>query len=187
MQHIMMTRKRIIPNNRENWYADITSTILGNKSFDKNSIYLDIGCGDCNITRSIANKIGIDIQNVHGIDLLEYQHLNGICRERFDGKNIPENIHKADFITIFQVLHHIKSQKEALELLNSVYKHLNEGGFLLIREHEVNNLDDKKFWKFIHDFQCRVIKTASEDLDNGTLYIPSQKWETLLNKVLGLV
>lgn len=65
MQHIMMTRKRIIPNNRENWYADITSTILGNKSFDKNSIYLDIGCGDCNITRSIANKIGIDIQNVH--------------------------------------------------------------------------------------------------------------------------
>ena len=75
------------------------------------------------------------------------------------------------------------SVQKLAPLLNSVYKHLNVGGFLLIREHEVNNLDDKKFWKFIHDFQCRVIKTASEDLDNGTLYIPSQKWETILNKV----
>ena len=60
---------------------------------------------------------------------------------------------------------------------------MKDGGYLIIREHEVNNTQDRKFWKFIHDLQCKILETASKDLDNGTLYISSYRWENLLNRV----
>lgn len=185
LKDIMQKRSLIRPNNRENWYADITSALFcdNNITKKKNNVYLDVGCGNCNITRAIADKINISIDNTYGIDLLESKKMNGILRQNFDGKNIPLNIPSADFVTLFQVLHHIKTQKDAEKLLKSIYKNMNNGGHLLIREHETRGLQDKKFWKFIHDFQCRIIGTASKELDNGTLYINSSKWENLLNKI----
>lgn len=183
LRDIMEKRKLIRPNNRENFYADITSMLLNGKNITPNSIYLDVGCGNCSITKVLTDKINIKKGNSYGIDLLETKEFNGIVRQQFDGQKIPAEIPNADLVTIFQVLHHIKTQKEAEKLLNSVYKNMNDGGYLIIREHEVNDTKDRKFWKFIHDLQCKILGTASKDLDNGTLYISSHRWENLLNRV----
>lgn len=184
MQGIMNTRKLIRPNNRENWYAEVTSKMLGTKGkFDPKSVYLDVGCGNCNITKSIAEKMSISPANTYGVDLLETKTFENILRRQFDGKKIPSEIPPADLVTVFQVLHHIKIQKDASKLLKSIYKNMKDGGFLLIREHEVKGLQDRKFWKFIHDLQCRILGTASKDLDNGVLYISSEKWEKMLNNI----
>lgn len=181
---IMRKRKLIKSNNRENYYAEIISKMLENRlNFNLEHNYLDIGCGNCKITKMVANKININPKLVFGIDLLESQQFGKIKRYSFDGQKIPKEIPNADIVTIFQVLHHIKTQNEAKKLLNSVYKNMNDKAYLVIREHEVKKLQDKKFWKFIHDFQCKIIGTASKNLDNGTLYLSSEKWENILNQI----
>lgn len=185
LKDIIKQRGLTKSNNRENWYAEITKKLLrdNNCVFHSESTYLDVGCGDCNITKSIAQFVNFKPRNTYGIDLLEPKDFGEITRQQFDGGKIPSEIPSPDFVTLFQVLHHTKSQKEAVTLLKSIYDKMNKEGYLLVREHEVRSVQDKKFWKFIHDLQCRIMGTASEDLDNGTNYIPSTKWEKIFSRI----
>lgn len=163
-------------NNRKNCYADRTMTMLAEQKLPQNAVYLDIGCGNGVVTRSISDSLNIEAKNVYGLEVFEPGIIDGVNVVKYNGYDIPKCIPNSDLVTLYTVLHHMKDKEQAGNLLKSVYNKMNDGGFLLIREHEVNSEQDESFWRIVHDINTKIMKRTSSDLNNGTLYKSSDYW-----------
>lgn len=159
------------------------SEILVNQKLPSNPVYLDIGCGNGVLTKSVAENLGIKEKNIYGIDISEPNEIAGINISQYDGENIPPNVPHFDIATLFVVLHHLENKKQAKKLLKSIYNNMNKGGYLVIQEHEIKNEQDAAFWKVIHPLKGKVMNGAYPDLDCGKLYLSSEKWEEILKEV----
>ena len=164
-------------------YEERIKLMLNGCPLSANPVYLDIGCGDGVITKSIGESLYIDKNNIFGIDISNPASIEGVNILKYDGKNIPRQIPPIDFATLFMVLHHLKNEKQAKYLLKSIYKRMNDGGYLLIRDHEIKNKQDKLFWKIIHPLNSKIMGGPYPDLDYGKLYLSSEKWEKILQDI----
>lgn len=170
-------------NNRKNCYAERTMKMLEEQKLPDNAVYIDIGCGNGVVTKSVSDSLEIAKHNVYGLEVFNPTTTNGINVIKFDGNEIPNLVPNSDFVTLFTVLHHMKDEKQANKLLNSIYNNMNNQGYILIREHEVNSKQDEAFWKIVHDLNTAVLKRTSLDLNNGTLYKSSNEWEAKLQDI----
>ena len=163
-------------NDRKNCYAERTMAMLAEQKFPQNAVYVDIGCGNGVVTKSISDSLNIEAGNVYGLEVFEPGIIDGLNVVKYNGHDIPEFVPNSDLVTLYTVLHHMENEEQASNLLKSVYDKMNDGGCLLIREHEANSEQDKAFWKIVHDVNTKIMKRTSSDLNNGTLYKSSDYW-----------
>lgn len=94
--------------------------------------HLDVGCGDGSITKAVGERV--TATQITGVDVYD-QELEGmsymnICRTGF---KIPLQQGSCDLVTCFVSIHHFENQN----LLSEISRVLRPGGFLVIREHDV--------------------------------------------------
>lgn len=92
--------------------------------------YLDYGCGDGSITKSVADKLGV--RRAYGTDVLDSIPSKGITYIKVDElKILPSG--SFDLITCMVSLHHIQDLPGAIETISRL---LRADGALIIREHD---------------------------------------------------
>ena len=101
--------------------------------------YLDIGAGDCVITKSIADYLKIDTANIYALDI-----------DSWGNKQNKDNDNKINYLRILppeseneefkhglekESFHHIKN---ASNVIKELYKLLKPNGVVIIREHNAD-------------------------------------------------
>jgi SAM-dependent methyltransferase len=129
--------------------------------------YLDIGCGNGSITEAIADEL--DIKNYHGMDLKDVSDMNqnnvlgGSKFIGYDGKKYP--VVKADLVTCFQVLHHVKNLPSMIDFINST-----DCKYLILREHNAHTDEEKEKLDFEHFIYGKVLQKNVYDNFDETYY-----------------
>lgn len=143
------------------------------------SSYLDIGCFDGSITSTISKYLRTTNKDLKtcGIDITQHYLGDDFEYKIYNGKRIPYDDNTFDVITIFMVLHHIRNLKQ---YLTEVFRVLNKGGVLIIREHDVTDNDLKDIINIQHHFYSIVLE--EDDLDVCT-YISKDKLRSVMEKV----
>lgn len=142
---------------------------------DKVETYLDYGCGDGEITRSVQKKLGLDPKNVHCSDIKQYPSLVNMQFIKSEyGSPLKLEDNTMDLITSHMVLHHI-DDKYLEYVLRDLYRIMKPGGVLLIREHDAptNLNENQSFHKVIdvtHDVYDYVIEAEMSWKDKDDYY-----------------
>ena len=138
---------------KSRFHAKIFVQFVKNNIDTKINTYLDIGCGNCVITKFIGNNLDLDDKNIYGTDIdvwdeptwthMRPSTINFKVRKDHE---IPFN-KKFDLISYIMVLHHIENIDETLKNTN---KALNKNGYILIKEHDLFDDIDKMLTDIEH-------------------------------------
>jgi SAM-dependent methyltransferase len=127
----------------------------------KPSEYLDVGCYQGDITKSVGEYFNLKKDKIHGIDIKQYIETEDFTYTVYDGINIPYEDNKFDVITCFMILHHIPN--DSLEgLLKEIYRVMKPGGFLLLREHNADK-HDYDILDILHSYYDYILTNATWD------------------------
>lgn len=146
-----------------------------NTILDKVETYLDYGCGDGEITRSVQKKLELDPKNVYCSDIKQYPSLVNMQFIKSEyGSPLKLEDDTMDLITSQMVLHHI-DDKYLEYVLRDLYRIMKPGGVLLVREHDApSNLNENQsFHKVIditHDIYDYVIEAEMSWKDKDDYY-----------------
>ena len=114
--------------------------------------YLDIGAGTGYKTKLLRTSLDIKLENTFCLDLQSDNFETNIEKEAcnfvyYDGNKMPFKDNSFNLITIFLVIHHVKN----LDIFfREIYRILQKKGFLIIREHDINNKHDDNNMKLLH-------------------------------------
>ena len=192
-------QQKQVPELTEKHVNHIVKGLYGNflKLFEKEKIthncdkYLDIGCNDGNVTRSIAQYFGTKQNQTFGLDIVDSVFPKN--KEYFDfniynGTIIPFNDNEFDVISVFQVFHHVgvtfesnnmKYDEEQLHLLIcNIARVLKNGGLLFIKEHDCNS---ELMTKLIDIEHALYDMRYSSGMGSGK-YKTKEEWNSLLSK-----
>lgn len=117
---------------------DIGNNILTQKKTDgKIENYLDIGCNNGLITVEFGKYLGLQPNNIYGIDVASFteqiiEPIPGFVYKQYDGYHIPCPDNFFDIITCSMVLHHVEHFEILLKEINRVLK---PNGLFFIKEH----------------------------------------------------
>jgi len=124
-------------NYRASDYIRILKTVQTKESI---KTYLDIGIGDGEITNETAKILSkLFKTSSFGIDIVDARNnKNGsYVFKKYDGVAIPFS--GFDLVTMSMILHHIEKLDE---FVINLYKCMNVGGIVIVRDHDItNNLD----------------------------------------------
>lgn len=115
--------------------------LFGEIKFTANN-YLDIGCGSGEITKVIGTSslsrkyYGVDL--IKTFDPNEKNYIN--TKVYYEGNHIPFPDNYFDFITLLHVIHHVPNIDGFIKEMTRVLK---PGGYLVLREHNIENEKDK--------------------------------------------
>ncbi len=129
--------------------------------------YLDFGGGIGDITYSIAKNQGYlksntfvtDIQNWLGKEHTD-EFVKQVTYRYLKTTILPFGDKYFDFITCFQVLHHIADKNFAIKELKRVIK---DDGVLLIREHNCETVEDQMLIDIEHSLHAYAVDEQGED------------------------
>lgn len=115
----------------KNTYPNIISKMTSNIK------YLDIGSNNGLITVELGKKMGLNENNIYGIDVDFFTEqkivpIQGFIYKSYDGHHIPYTDNYFDLVTCLMVLHHIKHIDD---FVKEIYRVMKKGGILLIKEH----------------------------------------------------
>ena len=117
-----------------------------------NKKILDIGCGHGNFLGELEYNQIVDKINLHGIDVSSYinqKYQNKINFHMYlENMKFPNVLSELDFISFFMSIHHMELKKLHL-ILMQLYTMLKNDGYLYIKEHLVECVDDVIFFKFM--------------------------------------
>lgn len=152
----------------------------------KNIKYLDFGGGIGDVGASIAKNLGFlkensfvtDIQNWLGKEHTE-EYAKYITYRYLKSNDLPFENESIDFITCLQVLHHIPDKNYTLFQL---YRILKPGGYILIREHNCESIQDQMLIDLEHSLHAFVVDEQGQDyLQNyNDTYMSKLDLETLV-------
>jgi len=137
--------------------------------------YLDIGCGDMNITRYIASSLNVFPQGVDIIDRREQKHLKEDLAI-YDGQNLPFGNSNFNLITCLNTLHHTKNPRA---LLKSVADVLIPGGILVISEYDCQSWNMAYSLDLLHSALSEVLN----DETYVTEYRSREEWRKLCDDI----
>jgi SAM-dependent methyltransferase len=154
--------------------------------------YLDIGAAECRITKVLGEGLGYSIENIYAIDTEDYSKVCAAVSPRLtflqiDGKEIPFPDAQFNFITCFQVLHHM-THLEAM--LSELVRVMRPGGILLIREQDSGAPEEREIHKklfdvehMLYDIAMKKIASYSEFMASYYSYFRNKKeWTDLLGE-----
>ncbi len=150
--------------------------------------YLDIGCYNGGKTIEIGKLLHLKPNNINGIDVESFSGvkivpLNGFNFHTYkNDKNnrLPFNDNSFEFITVLQVLHHIK---KPLSILKEISRVLKPNGLLFIREHDCLDKYDSKLIKLEHLLYTLLVDNVSYEVYAKDNYEKYFSRETLVNKL----
>ncbi len=116
--------------------------------------FLDIGCGNAEITQEIGNSF--KIPNIYGIDVYETElfksnsNTNKVQYKQVINNRIELADKSIDLICCFMSIHHFLDFKS---MMNEIIRVLKPNGFLFLREHDVPhfNVELKKQLDKMHE------------------------------------
>ena len=129
------------------YYANIIKTAILNKLTELNKVesILDIGCGDCILTKYIGESL--NAKHIYGADIEKEFEIGWEKARPTDitfvtiKHNILKFNRKFDAICCIMVMHHIP-EHVLQDYLESIHQYLNKGGLFLIKEHDCFNSID---------------------------------------------
>jgi ubiquinone/menaquinone biosynthesis C-methylase UbiE len=119
---------------------------------------LDLGCGNGEITEYLATKFNQAL--VYGMDVLEVPSNMGgssAIYAQIDGSSIPLEDDSIDLVICCMSIHHFS---EFDKMMSEIKRVLRFGGYLFIREHNVENDEEAQYIIDLHK------KFESEDAHN---------------------
>lgn len=142
--------------------------------------FLDIGCGDGEITAQLAQRWRLEADKVLGMDVYD-RHEPSVyfTYERNRGTNIPMADCSVDFVCLLMVLHH---ESDPAALLSEVHRVLRPDGFALIREHDASEESDQLLFHAL-DVLYYGVFNAFEGIPVPATYQSAEYWRTLLERV----
>ena len=137
---------------------------------NKNS-YLDFGGGIGDITYSIAKELKLEKENVYVTDVKNWfgelhtdKYIENINYVFLKTNILPFEDNKFDFISCFQVFHHLPNLDFSL---NQLHRVLKNDGYLIVREHSAETYIDQLLIDVEHSlYECVV--TPVEKYMNST-------------------
>ena len=159
-----------------------------NINTDNIKMYLDYGGGNGDITKHISKWLKLEKKNSICIDISTWEQHSRIKKypniltyiDIEDMQLFPFSNNTFDFITCFQVLHHIKCIDLSLKELSRVLKN---SGILVLREHDCRNVLDMMLIDVEHSIYEMVIENEHNPtyLSNYFAYYRSkEEWNDLL-------
>jgi len=137
--------------------------------------YLDYGGGKGDITNSIAKYLNLSKENVFVTDIKDWfgnkiveQYKNNITYRYLKSNVLPFEDNTFDFITAFQVLHHVPNVDKALKELWRVSKN---NAIILIREHDCNS----NAVRALIDIEHAVFELVKDPVENPN-QVPDYKY-----------
>lgn len=99
--------------------------------------YLDIGCNNGSITVPFGEKLSLDSNHIHGIDVVNFgaqtiKPFEGFDYKQYDGYNIPFEDESFDLLTCLMVLHHVERPADLIKEFNRV---MRKSSIIIIKEH----------------------------------------------------
>jgi len=150
--------------------------------------YLDVGCEECYFPIDMGNILGIkDINCVNIRDWESSYNIDksnmGKCNFRYyNGTDLEYESESISVISSIMVLHHIDPISRE-KLLNSINRVLEKGGLLIIKEHNSQDGDYKKYVDFIHRYyESILVKDFRWVKKYKTYYMSMRELEIELNK-----
>ncbi len=129
--------------------------------------YLDVGCFDGMKTIEIGKILGLNSKNIFGVDVDNYagnkiKPINGFTFNRYKQNDLlPYESESFDFITILQVLHHVKKPGKMLKEIKRVLK---PNGLLFIREHDRTDKNIDKLIRLEHLLYSQLVDKIPYDI-----------------------
>lgn len=149
------------------------------------SCYLDVGCLDGNITKSIGDHFKLHKLQIHGVDIKSYSDYENIVFSKYDGCILPYSDNSFDLITCLMVLHHLP-EDNLIVLIKELNRVLKLGGIIILREHDVRNKYDCNLLDIMHDFYDYIWVTTSINSNTTELWKTNYKsnniWSNLFFK-----
>jgi SAM-dependent methyltransferase len=135
------------PNNESDGRADsrlddISAIINELPELKSVLCYLDIGCSEGCITSRVGESFGLPVSKIFGVDVRIPKKVDGYTFLRLEGDNgiLPFEDNSLDVVSYFMVLHHIPNP---LKSIREVQRILKPGGYVIIREHDIDSTTDK--------------------------------------------
>lgn len=131
--------------------------------------YLDIGCGNGEITIALAKDIvythpyGIDVKN----SLTPYAKKNMYFKV-YNGTDIPSK-HKFNLITLFMVIHHVPSEN-LIKLIQSIHDHMYKHSVLIVRDHDIITPEDEVVVRLQHSLMDKLYTDTFYDNSISSTY-----------------
>eukprot|EP01125_Pyxidicula_operculata_P000052 TRINITY_DN1006_c0_g1_i2.p1 TRINITY_DN1006_c0_g1~~TRINITY_DN1006_c0_g1_i2.p1 ORF type:complete len:265 (+),score=13.03 TRINITY_DN1006_c0_g1_i2:202-996(+) len=117
--------------------------------------YIDVGCSEGGVTSSMGKVLGLMKEQIHGCDVITpSQSLNGdMVFSPCTADSLPYKDNQFNFATIFMSVHHMK---QPVEVLREVYRILQPGSYMIIREHDCDPPEFSNLLDIIHDLYGHV-------------------------------
>lgn len=180
---------------REILKKDRTVSMLPSKFKPKK--YLDFGTGEQMVGEVIASHYGLDANSAFGVDVIDIKNTKNMSFMKYSGDVRDKDMlsflqldkGKFDLITSFMVLHHIQNIGPVPEFL---FNSMNNGGYLIIKEHDANNKDIIVAIDIEHTiFDMMVDGESPKDYHNGNTMIKGhtgdyksrKQWDDMFEKV----
>jgi ubiquinone/menaquinone biosynthesis C-methylase UbiE len=150
------------------------------------SAYLDLGSGDCTISRVVGYDFGFSGLNINAVDIDDFSISAEEQRVNFsqiNGKYLPYPDNTFVFVTAFQVLHHVSYLEK---MLSELTRTMIDGGILLIREqNSISNLHSDLF--DIEHMMYDIVMRRTQNYDEfvSTYYAnfhSRHEWDSILEK-----
>lgn len=169
-----------------------------NKAIDMKKLkiktYLDIGCGNCILTRDLGKYLELLPENIYGADI-ETTFEESWKDERPSDINFV-TIHnnklkfdtKFDIISCIMVLHHVP-KNILLDYIKQIYNLLNSDGLFLIKEHDCHYAIDSVIADIEHSLYIyQNSSTSHDDLKNKIFeqenhFYNKYEWQYMFSKV----
>lgn len=150
--------------------ANQIDTLLSKFKVNGIKTFLDYGCGDGSITKSIKEKLNLDKENVYCADVKKYNSIEFSFTPITDDElDLPSN--KFDLITVLMVLHHVPDTKQQ-QTIHDLYRLLKPGGVIVLREHNAPRHDPyfQGVIDVVHDIYDYIIDTELTWKDKDHYY-----------------
>jgi hypothetical protein len=137
--------------------------------------YVDYGCGDASVTKSMADRLNLTPENIIGVDI----HNNPPA-----GITYVHNLHdiateSIDFITAYVSLHHVKNVDEVLDDISRV---ASKGGLFIIREHDFDSSPTMRAYLHLIHMYSDIKNSDKCDIDEiiSADYRSMTTWQSMI-------
>jgi len=152
--------------------------------------YLDVGCSEARITKSVSEYLNLRKGQVFGCDINlpppEQREPQIIFSVNLPNK-LPYIDESFDLVTLMMALHHFEKPHE---MIQEIYRVLKPGGALIIREHDSSDPEFKIFLDMVHAIYAVVLneeETCEEFLSTfHSNYNRKEKWSSEFLNPAGL-
>jgi len=141
-------------------------------------VFLDIGCGEGSITKSITKYLGLPKCCAHAVDIVPQNSSELYTFSTTNGKALDYESNTFDVVTIFMAAHHFEYP---IHMFREIYRVIKPGAMLIIREHDIIYQEQHVFIDLAHVVYAKIIN--NEGSIGPLWYRTAKDWSSLITSV----